>query len=312
MKLRNIEFGNVFCAPGARGFFGEGYWYHLPGTAVGLTWRRTTFVAKTTTLEARVGNMPLKTDHITPLELRPKCIIIDFRRSLVLNAVGLSGPGFESLADRGRWQLLTEPFMLSFMSVADTADERIAELESFIRELLVRLPRLKAPVALQLNFGCPNTEHAPTERFAELATMLDMTSALGIPIVVNFSVAAPIDIMVTAAKHPACDALWIANTVPWGDPRIDWVKLFGSPASPLTGRGFPAGGLSGPPCLPIAISAVKAVRAAGVTKPIIAGNGVLRARDVSALRHVGTTGIAIGTVAMLRPWRMRSIITAAQ
>lgn len=311
MKLRNLEFGTVFCAPGARGFFGEGYWYHPIWKAMGLTWKNTTFVAKTTTLNARAGNMPLKADGITPRNLRPKCIMVDFRQGLVLNAVGLSGPGLCQLLKDWRWQAAKQPFMLSFMSIGETPQERINELRAFITTMLELQPRISVAIALQLNFGCPNTDHAPAERFDELQTMLDLTQCLDIPVMVNFSVAAPIDIMVCAASHSACDGLWIANTVPWGDPRIDWQRLFGDTVSPLTRHGLPPGGLSGPPCLPLAIKAVEQVRAAGVTKPIVAGNGVRRAADAEKLLWSGADGIAIGTAAMLRPWRMRSIIRAA-
>jgi len=50
MILRGIEFGNVFNASGARGFFGEGYVYHRLWRPFGLSYDGSTFVAKTTTL----------------------------------------------------------------------------------------------------------------------------------------------------------------------------------------------------------------------------------------------------------------------
>ncbi len=76
MKLRKTEFGKVFCAAGARNFFGteaDAYWFHrfwlfravywvmsqILGRPWGLNYAGSTFVTKTTTLGARDGNMPL-------------------------------------------------------------------------------------------------------------------------------------------------------------------------------------------------------------------------------------------------------------
>lgn len=85
--------GRVFCAPGARGFYGEGYPFHRTSRRFGMTWDRTGFAAKTTTVEKRAGNLPLKDDGVTPRELIPRCIVVKWLSGHVLNAVGLSGPG---------------------------------------------------------------------------------------------------------------------------------------------------------------------------------------------------------------------------
>src|SRR5687768_15371924 len=104
MRLRSIEFGPVFNAAGAQGFFGEGYPYHRWWKLMGLTFKGCGLVAKTTTLHQRPGNMPLQDDGITPQEWRPKCIVVRPLQGVVLNAVGLSGRGAKPLLDDGRWQ----------------------------------------------------------------------------------------------------------------------------------------------------------------------------------------------------------------
>jgi len=58
--MRGIDFGPVWGASGVLGFFGEGYWYHRYWKPFGLNFSGVTFVAKTTTLKERSGNMPLK------------------------------------------------------------------------------------------------------------------------------------------------------------------------------------------------------------------------------------------------------------
>ena len=61
MNLRGIDFGHVFCAAGARNFFGEGYWHSRFAD-----WEGSTLVTKTTTIDPRAGNMPLKPGTTQP------------------------------------------------------------------------------------------------------------------------------------------------------------------------------------------------------------------------------------------------------
>jgi hypothetical protein len=116
MILRNIEFGNCFLASGSMNFFGEGYWYDnfykllMPGFKI---IDQVTFVAKTTTFGPRLGNMPLK-ENFQPKELFPKCIKVYPSRGVVLNSVGLSGPGAQVLFDTRKWQAITKPFFFVF------------------------------------------------------------------------------------------------------------------------------------------------------------------------------------------------------
>ncbi|MBW3538588.1 hypothetical protein KY386_03815 [Candidatus Parcubacteria bacterium] len=325
MELRGVEYGRVFCAPGARGFFGEGYWYQrVFRLFFGRGLRRATFVGKTTTWHPRLnpekkqGNMPLRDDNITPKELRPKSIVINWRKAHVVNAVGLSGPGARYLLEHGkrrwlrrplRWQDRIKPFMISFMPIAPTKAERLQQLRDFVSLLARYLPEFKAPVALQLNFACPNTGEAPAELFGEIDESFDIAEHLGIAVLANFNPVVPLQVARRTADHPACYGLWIANSVPWGDPRIDWLELFDTLVSPLAHLG--GGGLSGPRCLPLSISKLVELRQAGVTKPIIIGNGIQTKQAAEWAFRAGADGIALGIVGMVRPWRMRSIIKAA-
>lgn len=316
LTLRGTDYGSIFCAPGARGFFGEGYLYHKWFRLLGLTWSGTGFVSKTIVWLPRHGNMPLREDGVTPKErLVPRCMVVKPRSGHVLNAVGLSGRGAYWAFETERWQNRTDAFMISFMSVAGSSDERLAETKLFVDLLGRKLRFFKGKVAVQANRACPNTGHAPDGYYAETAEMLDILGSLDIPVVVNFNPTVPAEIMKATADHELCDGLWIGNTIPWGDPRIDWQAIFGSTESPLAKRQLPVpggGGLSGPACLPHTIERVLEARRIGITKPIVAGNGIQRASDVVRVRRAGADAVAIGVVAMVRPWRMRSIIKAAQ
>lgn len=321
MLLRDNDFPNVWCAPGARGFFGEGYRPHRYLKLAGLTWKGTAFVSKTVTLNSREGNMPLKWDGVTPQEFSPRCIVPYFRSGHMLNAVGLSNHGAEWALSRQKWQARTDPFMISFMTIAETKEQRLRELRAFRVRLERELWRFKTfhsrQIALQLNFACPNTGHDLEERYAELSEMLDILKNLNIPIVVNFNPLVPIEVIMIAEEHPVCDAIWIANTIPWGSQGIDW-ELFaasgvpGNILSPLIARGFKQpGGLSGPLCLPFTLEKVAEARQAGFTKPIIGGNGVQQWNDINLLYRAGADGVALGIVGTMRPWRMRSLIRRA-
>ena len=312
--LREVDFGNYFCAPGALGFNGEGYSYHGPAKALGMTFAGATLVGKTVTARPRQGNMPLGQDF-RPRELMPRSVIVKWRSGHVLNAVGLSNPGAAAMMPR--WALRArrrpnEPFMISFMAVGDTPEERLREVQIFLGIVRQHKMWLGGIVGIQVNFACPNTGHPPESLYGEIDTTLTELGHLKLPLVANFSPVTPPEVLVRTAGHPQCDALWIANTIPWGDPHIDWPSIFGTDQSPLAKRGFGPGGLSGPACLPFTIEAVARVRRAGIKTPIIAGNGIRVAGDVFELFQAGADGFAVGSVAIVRPWQMRQIERAAR
>src|SRR3989338_70383 len=161
LELRGVPFLRVFQMSGATNFFGEGYAFHRLWKHLGMDWSRTTFVAKTTTLLSRAGNMPLQRNGITPQEWCPKCIIAKPRQGVTLNAVGLSGPGTHTLLTRGSWQLRNEPFWISFMPVTETPQKRHRELVAFRNLLSARMAEFRSPFGLQLNLSCPNVGGGP-------------------------------------------------------------------------------------------------------------------------------------------------------
>lgn len=324
MKLRGIEFGNVLGASGAQGFFGEGYWFHRFWKPFGLDFTGMTFVAKTTTLNGREGNMPMQEDGITPREFMPRCIFPNFSRvknipisirmflnGLMLNAVSLSGPGAEPLLETGRWQDLTERFFISVMSVARTAEERILEIRSFVKKLAQYMPDFKSKFGLQINISCPNVGLNIDELVYEAETHLDIASELEVALMPKFNVLTPVTVAKQIAEHPSCDALCISNTIPWGKlpERINWKKLFGTDVSPLAE--FGGGGLSSWPLLPLVEEWVREARKIGIIMPINAGGGMLAPRDVNTLARAGASSVFLGSIASLRPWRVKATIRYA-
>jgi dihydroorotate dehydrogenase len=233
------------------------------------------------------------------------------RSGHVLNAVELSGPGAKFLFELGRWQKRTRPFCLSFMAVGPTREKRLEEMYQFVELARYHLPHFQAEVALQLNFGCPNTEHELSELWTEIADMLDIASSLRIPLIPNFSPVVPEKILIKTAANTHCAALCLGNTIPWGNPLIDWKRIFGRETSPLVDRGFGPGGLSGPACLMPALAKLSAVRGR-ISKPIIVGNGIQSPMAARTAYAVGADAILVGVAGIVRPWRLNSIITAHQ
>lgn len=312
MRLRGINFRPVATAAGTQGFFGEGYWYHFLWKWLGMTFKQCGFIAKTTTLEMRAGNMPLQADGISPQHMWPRCIVVKPVKGVVLNAVGLSGPGAKVLLDDGRLQRRDgDPFWLSFMSVQQTCEQRLGEWRKFVSLLQPYLKDFMVPVGLEMNFSCPNVRLDPAALINEAGETLDVAARLDIPLQAKFNALAPVKAVLEIAGHKACDAVTISNTIPWGElpGRIDWKGLFGSDTSPLANLG--GGGLSGWPLLPIVCEWIEQARDAGLDKPIWACGGIDSAKAVRQVFQAGASGVQFGTAAMVRPWRTREIISSA-
>jgi len=289
MKLRGIEFGHVFNASGARGFVGEGYWFHRFARPFGLSWEGSTLVTKTTTLFPREGNMPLDTEG-RPMDLFPRCIVVKAPAGVVLNAVGLSGPGAHALANRWRAELPSDPVVISMAYVKVDEVDRLGTFARGLADVVGGVLRLRAKdtTAIQVNVSCPNTGEGAGRRAAEEATaFLDAFAPLDVPAMVKINALTPVTIAARIAEHPGCDALVVSNTIPWGQlpERIDWKGLFGSNVSPLAR--FGGGGLSGAPLLSIVADWLIDARGSGIKKPIVGGGGILTKADADVLIDAG-------------------------
>ena len=235
---------------------------------------------------------------------------MDFPEGIALNAVGLSGPGARFLFETGRWQEREDSFMLSFMSVEKSAGDRLGELYEFIAMFTEYLPEFRGFPALQINFSCPNVGLHPEEVVGEIINALPVARTLGIPLVAKINLLVNPEIAAKIAEHPACDAICVSNTLPWGSlpERINWKQLFGTDESPL--KKFGGGGLSGAPLFPLLVEWMEKAKRI-ISKPIIAGGGVLSAKDVNILSHTRPGAVSLGSIAMLRPWRLASAIRQA-
>ncbi|MFA5184124.1 MAG: hypothetical protein WC456_01200 [Patescibacteria group bacterium] len=314
MILRNIYFSNCWVASGALSFFGEGYWHHDLLRRLVHEFKNVdncTFVAKTVTLDSRQGNMPLD-KHFQPRELKPKCIKIKPFKGIVLNSVGLSNPGTIAILKTGHWQGITQPFFISFMAIGYNLIGRLDETKRFVELLAANLSEFRAPIGLQINISCPNIQHNTQELVNEAIKMLQIASELNIPLDLKANIFLPDRLAQEIDASGLCDILTLSNTIPYGTENLglDWKRLFGE-TSPLKKYGYGNGGLSGKPVLPLVLKKIEELRMAGVTMPIKGSGGILKSADVYAMKKAGANAIEIGSVLMLRPWRVKEIVDRA-
>ena len=310
MKLRGIDFGYVMNASGGRNFFGDGYWFHRGLLPFGLDYTATTFVAKTTTLSEREGNMEFDWTTLQPLEHFPKCIKVRFAKGAVLNAVGLSGPGAKNLLKRGLWQERRVPFFISFAAVKETVTERLKEWQEFVSLLRRHVSEFHARIGLEMNFSCPNTG-IEKPLVDEILAALDIAAVLGIPLVVKLNILVTPMSAMRIERHSACDAICQSNTIPWGElsDLINWQKIFGKKESPL--KKYGGGGLSGPILFPLVANWISRARALGFRKPIIGCGGINSPRSAGLMFDAGASAIQIGSASITRPWYVGRIVRYA-
>lgn len=305
MRLRGTDFGHVFNASGARGFQREGYWFHRLAP---LNYRGSTFVSKTTTLLPREGNMRLDARH-RPKDFFPDCIVVKMGAGVVLNSVGLSGPGALALVEEWKKNPPPTPFIISVMSVGQSPGLRLLETKG-IFDLLKPMAEMFGPkgMGLQINFSCPNVGLDTSHLVDEVGETLHESEKLGLATLIKLNALVPVATANQMTAHGGCDAIVMSNTIPWGQlpDRIDWKGLFGTAVSPIAKYG--GGGLSGTPLLPIVTDWIRAARAAGIQKPIVGCGGILSKEDAGRMLDAGASAIELGSVSILRPWRVQGII----
>lgn len=308
--LRGVDFGPVWTASGTQGFFGEGYWFHNLSPWFDEL-QKTTFVAKTVTFGANKGNMALDKTTWRPLSLFPNCIRINPFKGIAINAVGLSNFGIKDALTTLAWQKRTKHFMLSFMPIAKTKADRLQETRRYVTVLKYALPTFTTSIALQVNLSCPNTGEDLKELEAEAVEILSILDELQIPLVPKFNVLTTPETVMRIAHETRIDCVCVSNTLPYGklEQDIAWEKMFGK-VSPLKDQG--GGGLSGAPLFPLVQDWLQRARRIGLTIPINAGGGIMHAWQVDELFMAGASSVSIGTVALLRPWRIADIVRTGQ
>jgi len=295
MKIKGIEF-NVNAASGALGWFGEGYWYHKIYGFIFPSFKKTmadlNFVTKT----------------------------------IVLNAVSLSGPGFVPLLASGKLQKIKRGALgISFMPVGRTIEEMLFETRSFRDKLIETINRghyyfkeiFQSPIWVQVNQSCSNTIRSDGQILAYMKDILGMlqplrkTQIIVLDLKVNFLI--PNEVIADICKSDLCDVITISNTIKFGNEESDipWKSLFWwRTSSPLAK--FGGGGLSGKPLFEAVCNKIICLRNHGIKIPIKVSGGIFSVSNVKLLKACGASAIEFATVISLRPWRISRIVKEAR
>jgi len=278
------------------------------------------FVAKTFTLNERIYPESSNTELCDGYKLKqmfPKSIwfsLMSILKGYLLNAMGIPNPGAIKMFSYGEWQKRNDTFQISVALNSKTIGEKIDEVKHLCKIIDAKMPfNGYHRYAIQTNLSCPNTGHDqkqdPTEAIEILSIFREMLPY--VPLIPKFDLSVEPETIVLL--KPYCDAFCIGNTLAFGKKpdEINWYKLFKNGKSPLLkyfGGKF-AGGLSGTPLFPPLVKWLEKMEAYNSSVSIIAGGGIMTKKNILLLsQYKIVKGIALGSVAILRPWRMQSLI----
>jgi dihydroorotate dehydrogenase len=322
-----IKIGNAYFsyaavhASGAGSFFGhlrpddykQHKWFKFFFPKGFKLYDKVTFCAKTVTAFSRKGNMLLESNGTSVSKFWPDCVgvtFVSFLRGAMVNAIGLSNMGIEEMFKTGLWQERTEPFMISFMSLATEQQELERELDEFVRVWELYSPGLKTQVALQVNLSCPNTGHNLDTYLESAFYQIERLRELGIPLIPKIGLDTAWEFVDKLCACQDVSALCITNTKPWNSlnkwQRILW---FGRLTSPVAKYG--GGGVSGKILFKEVHAWIQEYERRGGFLPLIQSGGIINSRDAKKIAVFDSVAmVSIGSVAILRPGRVSKIVRA--
>jgi dihydroorotate dehydrogenase len=253
-------------------------------------------VAKTVTRHPRKGNLTF---------WRPWRAVRRLGRGSLVNAVGLTNPGGPDWIKHWYPVCVWQPFPI-LASIAPDNPQEAREMASLLEE---HCPLL---AGIEVNLSCPNSGHLLTvDGDAKLAMALaifsEVKSCTHLPLIVKLGFQD--DFMTlcrlldgqAAAFHLINALLWLLYA-----PGHDSIK-----ESPLQRYGY-QGAMSGHDLAPYACQALTQVQSLSLTTPVISGGGILTVAEAQRRFHLGAQAVSLGTVYLLRPWRVAAIVRACQ
>lgn len=247
---------------------------------------------------SRLGGMVSKGIFLRPRPGTPPPRIVE-TPSGMLNAIGLQGPGVETLIDEycPLWENWEFPVLVN---INGESVEEYAELAG-------RLDGVPGVSGLEVNISCPNVREGgmffgkdPAQAGAVTAAVRRATR---LPVWVKLTPAVS-DLMevARACEAAGADALCAINT------------LVGMSIDLNTGRprlAFGTGGLSGPAIRPIAVYlAHQAAQAVAI--PVIGIGGVGGPQDALEFLYAGCQAVQIGTATFTDPNAIGKTVTALE
>ncbi|MFH0875786.1 MAG: dihydroorotate dehydrogenase [archaeon] len=216
------------------------------------------------------------------------CPVISTFNGGIINAVGLSNPGYELGAEEIKEFNKTHPVPV------------IASIFAFKKELFGLVAQkisLANPDFIEINISCPNVESEAGIPFAcDAASAAEVTKIVKektkIPIIVKLSPSANnIGKIAAECERAGADAINMGNTL--GPGMVINIEA----AKPILSN--KVGGVSGPAIKPIAVKNVWDVYNS-VKIPIIGTGGVTTGRDAVEMIMAGASAVGVGSAVYYR------------
>ncbi len=236
---------------------------------------------------SRLGAIVSKGIFLRPRPGNPPPRIVETPGGM-LNAIGLQGPGVETLIHDycPLWASWEVPVLVNING------ESAAEYG----ELAARLDGVPGVAGLEINISCPNVEQGGLHFGSDPRAAAEVTAAVRrrtrLPVWVKLTpMAADIGAVARACEEAGADALCAINT------------LVGMSIDLRTRRprlAFRTGGLSGPAIRPLAVHlAHQAARAVRI--PVIGIGGITNAEDALEFLVAGCSAVQVGTATFADP-----------
>lgn len=279
IHLSNDHSFEFACASGALGFFGEGWLWERPMIRLGLIDpSMLTVIAKTVTFTPRKGNLNMFHPW-TCVRLIPGGVV---------NAVGLTNPGFRAWCEKAERVIWSNPGLNLIASIAPGSKAETLAMINRLNRLDIR--------AVEINPSCPNVcADDQAQHIVEIVeTAYEQSSH---PLVLKLAHdQAYVDIC--NALCGKIEAVDLINAV-------QWKKLYSNP-SPLAKYRL-EGGVSGQAIVGLAREALnQAVKNTSV--PVLSGGGIISEEEVKTRFEMGASAVAFGTMFLRQPVKPKQII----
>ena len=266
-KIGKIKLKNPVMA--ASGTFGTEYGELIDINKLGA------YIAKTITLNARMGNPPPRVCE-TP--------------SGMLNSIGLENGGLDDFIKNK----IPELKRLKIPLIASIAGDDAVEF----KELARALSKIGKIAALEINLSCPNVKHGnrdfliaqDEEATYEIIEAVRRSTALTVIAKLSPNIT-DIKRIAKAAERAGADAVSLINTLVGMAVDIDTKR-------PVLGN--VTGGLSGPAIKPIALRMVReAYNSTGI--PVVGIGGIMDHKDAVEFMLCGASAVQVGTANFVNP-----------
>ena len=273
-----------------------------PVECFGVTWRNPVLLAAGTAGFGRevaevidlgaLGGIVTKAVSLEPRHGNPAPRVADVPGAM-LNSIGLANPGLEAVRRDALPWLAADAARAGYRVIVNVVGNRAEDFAAVVAGLRGQ----SVITAFELNVSCPNVEHGGIEFGAEPGVLAELVSrcraAADKPLIVKLSPALP-DPAANArvAAQAGADGFTCVNTM----PALMYHDL--PPNAPRLGNG--AGGLSGPPLLPVGVRMTKIVREA-TGLPVIGVGGIRSGGDARQYFQAGASLVAVGTAALADP-----------